>query len=396
MKVIGIEEPSKKNIDAKKILIKGIIVFIVILIIILAILYGVNQQFRGFMDKYVLMKNVQEDNVTSILIDESQTNSVYAYDKYIAILNQNKLIGYGSSGKKEYELTVEVNNPLVDINNRFLLIAEQEKQKIYLISGNSIVWEKELEGNISRVSVNKNGYVSVVVTGTASKSIIQTFDETGKELFKAYLSRTIVVDTDISNDNKYLSFAEINTNGASAKSLIKTISIQKAKDAQQKNDSIISTISAPSGSIVINLKYQDGNRLMCMYNDRIGLIQNENENVIFNLEDDAEKVTFSDIELTNHVYEITEKSSLLRTKDTVKIINVITNKTSTYELESAVKETYSYNNTIALNLGSEVHFIDMNGWLSKKYTSSQEIKKVVLTDNFAGIVYRDKIEIVEL
>ena len=238
MKVIGIEEPSKKNIDAKKILIKGIIVFIVILIIILAILYGVNQQFRGFMDKYVLMKNVQEDNVTSILIDESQTNSVYAYDKYIAILNQNKLIGYGSSG------TVEVNNPLVDINNRFLLIAEQEKQKIYLISGNSIVWEKELEGNISRVSVNKNGYVSVVVTGTASKSIIQTFDETGKELFKAYLSRTIVVDTDISNDNKYLSFAEINTNGASAKSLIKTISIQKAKDAQQKNDSIISTISA--------------------------------------------------------------------------------------------------------------------------------------------------------
>ena len=99
MKVIGIEEPSKKNIDAKKILIKGIIVFIVILIIILAILYGVNQQFRGFMDKYVLMKNVQEDNVTSILIDESQTNSVYAYDKYIAILNQNKLIGYGSSGK---------------------------------------------------------------------------------------------------------------------------------------------------------------------------------------------------------------------------------------------------------------------------------------------------------
>ena len=293
-------------------------------------------------------------------------------------------------------MTVEVNNPLVDINNRFLLIAEQEKQKIYLISGNSIVWEKELEGNISRVSVNKNGYVSVVVTGTASKSIIQTFDETGKELFKAYLSRTIVVDTDISNDNKYLSFAEINTNGASAKSLIKTISIQKAKDAQQKNDSIISTISAPSGSIVINLKYQDGNRLMCMYNDRIGLIQNENENVIFNLEDDAEKVTFSDIELTNHVYEITEKSSLLRTKDTVKIINVITNKTSTYELESAVKETYSYNNTIALNLGSEVHFIDMNGWLSKKYTSSQEIKKVVLTDNFAGIVYRDKIEIVEL
>ncbi len=38
----------------------------------------------------------------------------------------------------------------------------------------------------------------------------------------------------------------------------------------------------------------------------------------------------------------------------------------------------------------------MNGWLIKKYNSAQDIKNIVLTDNLAGIVYRDKIEFISL
>ena len=56
----------------------------------------------------------------------------------------------------------------------------------------------------------------------------------------------------------------------------------------------------------------------------------------------------------------------------------------------------SYNDKISINLGSEVHFISTNGWLIKRYISSQEIKKIVMCNNFAGIVYRNKIEIVNI
>ena len=395
MKIIGIEEPKeRKELNPQKLLITIAAGVIILIIIILFATYVLNKQFRDFMDKYVLMKNAMEDAVTSIPIEESQSNAIFAYDKYISVLSQNKLIGYNSSGKQEYELTVEINNPIVDTNNRFLLIAEEGKQKIYLIEGNTIKWEKELEGNISRVSVNKNGYVSVVLSGTTYKSIVQTFDLSGEKTFKTYLSTSIVVDSDISNDNRYLSFAEISTNGTLLQAMIKTLPMQTAQE--NPSEVVISSVNAPSDLVILNLKYQDGNKLVCMYNDSIKILQNEKEEELLKLEEDGQKIVFADSELTNYAYRIKEKSSLLSTQSTVEIINVGSKKVTTYELDGVVKETYAYNGKIALNLGSEVHFIGTNGWLIKKYISKQEVRKIVIADSFAGIVYRDKIEIIEL
>ena len=38
----------------------------------------------------------------------------------------------------------------------------------------------------------------------------------------------------------------------------------------------------------------------------------------------------------------------------------------------------------------------INGWLIKKYTSTREIKDIVICDNLAGIIYKDKIELVNI
>lgn len=396
MKIIGIDDVEEKvsKLNRKKLTYTIIISAVLLIFIILFCIYLGNRNFRDFIDKYVLMKNVTENNVTAITLDDSENNYIYTYDKYISILNQNILVGYNNSANKEYELTVEITEPLVDINGRFLLMAEKNKQKIYLISGNSIVWEKELEGNISKVSVNKNGYVSVIITGTAYKSIIQTFDNTGKELFKTYLSSSIAMDSDISNDNKYLSFVEIGTNGTSAHSIIKTISIQEAKN--NPSESIIYTSNSLTDSVALNLKYQDSNRLVCMYDNSIHVTHNKEDEQIVSLSEDGTKISFADMELKNSAFRITEKSSLLSTESTVEITNTASKSTHIYTIDSVVKEVCCYDEVIALNLGSEVHFIGTNGWLIKKYISSQEVRKIILNSNFAGIVYRDKIEIINL
>lgn len=392
MKIIGIddEEEKIKKLNKKKVMWLAGICTLIIMIIVLVSVYMGNKAFREFIDKYIFMKNVAENNLPSITLDKSENNYIYAYDKYISVFNQNSLIGYNSSGKKEYELTVEITNPIVDTNNRFLLMAENEKQKIYLISGNSIVWEKELEGNISRVSVNKNGYVSVIVTGTTHKSIIQTFDAAGKEMFKIYLSSSIAMDSDISYDNKYLSFAEVSTSGTITQAIIKTVLIPKAQDG------FIYTINAPSDSVPLNIEYQEGNKLICMYDNSIHCIQNDKDEEILKLNESGKKITFADVELNNYTFRIIETSFLLNTDSSIEIMNVGNKKTNIYTINSAIKEVNCYDDAIALNLGSEIHFVGTNGWLIKKYTSSQEIRKIVMNNNFAGIVYRNKIEIVNL
>ena len=394
-----IQMPKNKKLNTKRLTIAIIVGIIILTFIILFIVYSANRSFRETIDKYVLMKNIVEDSTTAISLDESE-NSIFSYDKYICILSKNTITNYSSSGSKDGEIIVEITNPIIATSGKFLLIAEKDKNKIYLISGNEILWEKDLEGNIDLLAVNKNGYSSVVLSGTTYKSVIETFDVTGDELFKTYLSSTLVMDLDISNDNQYLAFAEINTNGTMAKSIIKTVSIQKArnkqKDASQDDSSFSKSYEIEEGKLVTNLKYQEGNRLVCMNDTSIVLIKNDDKEEIVTFKEEGAKVSFADIELSSNVYRIVEKSSLLSAQTNVEIINTPTKKINIYSFDGVAKECYSYNDTIAVNIGSEVHFISTNGWLIRKYISTQEVQKVIMCNNFAGIIYRNKIEIVNL
>lgn len=339
------------------------------------------------------MKNVTENNLTTIEMEE-ETSNIFAYDKYIAVLQKNTLTQYNASGKVESNLTLDINNPMVAKSNRFLLVAEKNGKKIYLVSGNKIIWNAELEGNISRMTVNKNGYVAVVLSGTSYKSVIQAFDMAGKQLFKTYLSSTTAMDVAISGDNKEVSFMEVATSGTMIQTMIKTISVEKAK--QQPSEAIINTYEANSNSLGLNIQYQEANRLVCRYDDAIHVIKDGKDEKIMSLQENNQTINIADNHLENSVYRMIEKTVILSTQTTVEIMNTDNKKTSNYVVDASVKAAYSYENAIAINLGSEIHFISNNGWLIKKYTSSQEIKNIVIASGFAGIVYRDKIEIINL
>ena len=67
-----------------------------------------------------------------------------------------------------------------------------------------------------------------------------------------------------------------------------------------------------------------------------------------------------------------------------------------YTTEEIAKEIYTYENVIALNFGTDLHIINTNGWLMKKYISKQEINKIVMSNKVVGVIYRDRIEIIDL
>ena len=374
--------------------IAGLIILLVIIVIFIVgyILYATNEEFRTFMDMNVLRKEITENNLNSIVLEDYDKSNIYAYSNKIAVLKDNKLSLYTASGRQEGQLEVQISTPITYSNERYFMIAQQDSSKAYLIRDNEIVWEKDLEGNISRVSVNSAGYSSIILTGTAYKTVIVVFDNQGNELFK-YMSSTITVDSAISEDNQYLSFAEVNISGTFVQSNIKTLSIEKAKTSP--NEANVFTYNADSNSLILNIKYQNNNKLVCMYDDSVHVIKNNEDTKVADI--NSSGMTFYSIELNNHLVGTVESTSgLLDTQTSVQIINMDNQNQSTYNFNGVTKELYSYGNKIALNLGSEVHFIETNGWLIKKYTSSQEIRKIVITDEIAGIVYRDKIEIVNL
>lgn len=381
------------KINKKKIVITIVVIFLIVVAIVIVGAYYTNKQSREWIDKNIFRKEVLQDKVATIDLKENQNSNVYAFNKYIGILDKTKFSIYGSTGNEEKTLEIQISDPIWNSSNRFLAIAENKGQKLYLITDKDISWETEVEGNISQVNVNKNGYVAVVIVGTSYKTVIKMYNPQGKEMFNTYLSSTRAIDVSISNDNKHLAIAEVDTSGTIIQSNIKIISIEKANT--DPTNSLEKSYQAEENKLITNIKYQDKNKLVCMYTDSIHEIIDEKD--VSLIENQNKKVIFQSANLTNHACSIEEKFSGIFTADSlVNIVNIENQQIKQYIADSVTKEIYTYGNIIGLNLGTEVEFINVDGWLVKRYIANQEITNIVVSDTIAGIIYRDKIEIINL
>lgn len=389
--IVDFENKDKRKISKKKLVITISIIIILAVILITMVVYFSSRNARVFLDTYLFRKNVTQEKLDYINLDYDSNVYVFAYNKYICVLAENKLMQYNSSGKLDKEISLEINNPVYSINNKYIAISEKEGSKLYLISGSEILWSKDVDGKISKINVNNNGYVSAILTETTYKSVIATFDKNGNELFKRYLATTTAIDTCLSNDNKYLAFAEVNTSGTTIQSNIKVVSVDNPSEA------IVSSYSADNGKLIINIEYSSNNKIICMYDSEITLLSDGQSSSIMSLNEKGKNINFANINLDGYIYRATEENEgLFNTNTVIEIQNATNNKVSVYTIQGTAKYIYSYNNIIAVNLGQEIEFINTNGWLLKNYTSSQEVQNIVIGNGIAGIIYKDKVELINL
>lgn len=384
-------EKEEKSMSS---MIKTCVIFLIIVFaIFMTARYITDEDFRSSFDTYILKKEVNESSLGIIEINSDANPYVFAYDKYISVLSKNSLTKYLSDGTVAGKFDVSISVPLVDSNGKYLVLAETDGQRIYLISNSNIIWQNTLAGNISRVSVNKNGYVSVIITDTTYKSVIIVFNPDGTELFKKYLSNNYAICTDISDNNKYLAIGEVEYSGTIVKSYVNIISIELAQS--EPENSILYTYESESGEIIMQLDYKNKNEAICMFNSYVQKVTHENDERMHEV---TENNLFIDVNLDDSIAVLSKQSSgLFSYEYDLNFKNVENNIEKLYILEHDVpKSLVAKNNIIGLNFGNEAQIVNSSGWLMKKYTSNKQIQSIVLADNIAGIVYKDKIEIIGL
>lgn len=395
MKLIEFKEYNNREgrvLNKKKVAVTVALITIIVFIMLFVLLYICSPKFRNWADMHILMKTVTQGSLPSIDIDMDKNISIYAYDKYIALLNNNKLELYNASAKKIETIELNISNPLFESNGKYAAIAEKGKQKVYLLSGTKKVWDRDVEGSISRLSINENGYVSIVCTGTTYKSVLVVFDQNGNQLFKMYIPNNKVVDSAISSDNKYLSFAEIDTNGTLVKSIVKTVSIKDASGSSE--NSTVHTYEMPTNTLVINIRYQGSKNLICMCDNEVDILSDGEIKQLYNLKDEQKNYTFAGIDMINSIYQIEETSDGLTNRTSnVNIMNTGTRKIHNYTIPSIAKSTTSAGDVIAVNLGTEIYYVDTKGWLKKKFVATEEVRDLVVSERISAIIFRDHIEI---
>lgn len=370
-----------------------LIIFILIIYGILIIVYMNNITFRNWCDEHILAKEIKQDRTRTIELDGDENTQIYAFDKYICIFKKKKLEIYNKLGKKIETIDLDITKAIFNEAGRYLAIAEENGQKFYLISGKDKLFENEVEGNISQIHVSASGYVSIVITNTTHKSIVDLYNKEGTEIFKRNLATSRVADVSISKDSKYLAIAEIDMSGILIKSNIQVISIETAqRDAQ---NAILYKYEAPTDKLIYNIEYQNKDDILCMFNDSVNLLKNNQCSEIINFRE--KNKSYISIELDNRILTIEEKAIGKFTSNTHAFITNPENfKVKEYMADNVVKNIHTFQNKIAINFGTELHIINTNGILLKKYISKTEINDIIMTGSFVGVVYKDSIQIINL
>lgn len=376
-------------------MIKYCIVFLIIFsIVVITARYATEEDFRYMIDKNILKKIVDEESssVSQIEINQDMNPFIFAYDKYINVLSKNVLNQYNKYGTQVGKINVNISVPVYDTNDKYLALADLNGQKIYMISGSSILWEQNLEGNISKVSINKNGYVSVVVTGTTYKTVIVVIDPEGKILFRYFLSNSYVPTISISNNNKYLAIGEIDYKGSIISSTVKILSIDLAQ--KEPDNAIINSYKSDNNAIILDIVYDD-NYATCRFDKYVQRVDEKTNERILDITDDY---LFLDIGLDKNLTFISkEQSGVFSFQYGLTIEDRKSKFQHLYIIDKDVpKSMVVRGDNIVLNFGDDIKVISKGGKLLKEFKSATEVKDMVLGDGILGIIYQNKIDIVNL
>lgn len=384
------EQPKRLNV--KKIIILTIAIILIIFILVIIGLYIENEQFRKWVDNEILPKEVRQGNTVEIELNQENIQ-VFAVDKYIVTLQEKNLNFYNNLGTNVGTISVEINNAMIDIAGKNIIIAEKSGKRVYVISDKNLVWETETEGEILQIEINENGFAGIVTSDISYKNIVTVYDSSGKQLFRKYIATAKLSDISISKNNQHLAIAEVDVSGVLIQSTIKIISIETAK--KDPNNAIEYTYNPDINKLILNIEYQSKERLVCMYQDTVEVIENKQSKTIASLKE--KNITFASIELNDNLVKIEENTlGSYDYKSIVYIKNITNEKYKKYSVEKVAKDIYMCGDVIGLNLGTELHIINKNGWLLKKYVAEQEINNVVVSNKIAGVIYRNRIEIIDI
>lgn len=310
----------------------------------------------------------------------------------LLILTNNTLELYGNDGKKNYTENIITPGILCHSCEEYMAIATQDTNTITLLKGSEELWKNIFSYSILNISVNKNGYVTIIYLQGGYRCI-KIFKPNGEEMFTTYLASTYALDVEMSNDNKTLYIAEIDTEGIKIKSNIKIIPISELEI--DKNPTV-ETILIGTDTLVTDIEYSNKNELLILTDT--GMLSINSEKTLKKLENfDIKTTLFSSIKDIISPVIIEKKSTGIFTNETnLKILKE--EKTLEITVEQTPQSIETMNDIIALNLGNEVLFLNTNGKVVKRFELEKQLSAIKLyhKGSIAALVFRDRIELIKL
>ena len=190
-----VEEYEKrlKAHKSKKLIIALVLLAIVVVCVVSYFLY---QHFRTF-ETYKIINTVE--------VEEAYNSTFASYNEGIVKYNADG-IEYIVNGETKWQQAFEMKNPIIDICQEYVAIAEYHSNKVYIFSGTGLEGEVETSYPIISLDVASQGVVAMI-TEEEKINHIEVLDKKGTQIA---MGQTVLsgdgcpVDISISEDGTKL------------------------------------------------------------------------------------------------------------------------------------------------------------------------------------------------
>jgi len=313
--------------------------------------------------------------------------------KPLLILTNNKLELYDNAAKSKYVKEMVKTGLITNSCEDYLVLVTKDTNEIYLFKDTELLWNNVFNWNILNVSVNKNGYVTVIYSQGGYKSSIKIFKPTGEELFTTYLASTYALDVEMSNDNKTLYIAEIDTEGIKIKSNIKIIEVTNIETSTNDKPKV-QTVLVGTDELITDIEYAIDKLIVLKDTGIIAIDKSRNVEELGNFE--VKNMLFANISGLKYPIAIEKVATGIFTNET--LLKIFKEEIVEVKLEKTPQSVETSNNIIALNLGDEIIFFNINGKVQKRYELENQLISIKLYDkgNVAALIFRDRVELVKI
>lgn len=309
------------------------------------------------------------------------------------VVGNDFIEGYSETTKKSFEKSIDLKSACTYSCFDYAIIAEKDSNNIYVIYENEVKWSKNIgNATILGAYINKNGYAAVIYSQAGYKSLIKVFSNNGEELFTNYLASTYAIDVAISNDNKTLAIAEIDTNGVHVNSKIKLI------DMGAISENKLEKYDLDSNELITDIEFFENDELTIVTDSNVKVFKDGKIKDI--LKYDKEKILMVDIKNDQNIVAVKkEEDGIFNSKCFVCIYEFDDlENVKKYELEDVPTTICSLGNIIAIDTRNEIIFINTSGNFVKKCEYQGVLKDLKLMDegNTAVLIFRNTAEFVKV
>lgn len=335
--------------------------------------------------------DVNKKNVREIKYESSERPVFAVYNGYVVKCLKDSVKGFNKNGEEEWTVPVSVSNPVLKAVGKNLLIADIGGKDIYLLDGKSIKWNKRIDNNIISVDLNRDGYIAVTHEANGYRGQVTVYNQSGNEIIYTKVSQIFPVISKVSPSGKQFVINSIKASGIKAVTGLTYVNMNGSgsKDIVPREDVMFPV-----------MWYLDNGLLAVVGNSSVIAFSDvPEEKWKYELGDN--KVYCSDIlNGKNLVLAVSGKDKEGNLRDDITDIKILDRDgeaASEFSIEDKIRSIKIYDDVISLNTGREIYFVNSEGKLLDKYTSSTDVSEVFFLDGQEVVlVTKNKIIIINI